>query len=132
MQHRHCFALPFRAAILLALVTQPCLPVWGEALGDQNQRVQIKWSVPEPQLSAVENKLAFVGERHREQERGPAVFMVLVGLASLPSLADAIVSVYDKVKGCGVVIDACGQKLEINQTCTISGAVKVVFCPDKV
>lgn len=103
------------------------------ALADESQ-VQIKWTIPAPQLTDVQERLALPAQpvASKDGTRGPPLFYLLAGAATLPSVVDAIISVYREVIYGGVVIDACNDRMEIHNDRSIPGKVMVVRCADKV
>ena len=90
--------------------------------------------MPTPQLAAVEQRLDFTGEQipGRTTDRSSPLFVVLAGLVSLPSLAEAVASVYREVVYGGVVINACGNNLQIHNDHRLPGEVLVVRCGQDV
>jgi hypothetical protein len=120
-------------AIALAGATGPA--PHAEPPAQQDQRVQIDWRMPTPQHAAVSERLDFSGKTTFEQDpnhRGTPLFVVLAGLAYLPSVVEAVVSVYRQVVYGGVIINVCGEKLEIHNDRAIPGEVIVVRCGPKV
>jgi hypothetical protein len=99
-------------------------------------RLPIEWRVPEAQLHKVKRHLDFHGDTTPgpidDRSRGLPLFYILVGLASLPSIVDAIVATYRDMFLSGIIIDACGEKLEIRNDPTLPVAVVVVRCRQNV
>ena len=103
------------------------------ALADEPQ-VQVEWTVPAPQLADVQERLALPAQPvpSKDDTRGPPLFYLLAGAAALPSVVDAIISLYREVIYGGVVIDACNDRLEIHNDRSIPGKVMVVRCAEKL
>jgi hypothetical protein len=116
--------------LMMALAGAHGLTPRAETAENQDRRVQIEWRVPTPQLAAVEERLDFTGDRipERTPDRSPPLFIILAGLVSLPSLAEAIALVYRELIYGGVIIDACGEKLEIHNDHALPGEVVLVRC----
>jgi hypothetical protein len=116
----------------IALVVATGSAPHAETPGQQDQRVQIDWRMPTPLHAAVSERLDFSGNTTFEQDpnhRGTPLFVVLAGLAYLPSVVEAVVSVYRQVVYGGLIINVCGEKLEIHNDRAIPGGeVIVVRC----
>jgi hypothetical protein len=103
------------------------------ALADEPQ-VQVEWTIPAPQMADVQAHLALPAQpiASKDGTRGPPLFYLLAGAAALPSVVDAIISVYRDVIYGGVVIDACNDQIEIHNDRSIPGKVMVVRCAEKL
>ena len=108
-------------------------PAGQGALADEAQ-VQVEWTVPAPQLADMQERLALPVQPipSKDGTRGPPLFYLLAGAAALPSVVDAIISLYREVFYGGVVIDACNDRMEIHNDRSIPGKVMVVHCAEKV
>jgi hypothetical protein len=108
-------------------------PAGQGALADESQ-VQVEWTVPTPQLADVQERLALPAQPvpSKDGTRGPPLFYLLAGAAALPSVVDAIISVYREVVYGGVVIDACNNRMEIHNDRSIPGKIMVVRCAEKL
>jgi hypothetical protein len=123
---------------LLATVAFACgaamITLTGQgALADESQ-VQVEWTIPAPQLADVQERLALPAQplASNDGTRGPPLFYLLAGAATLPSVVDAIIVVYREVVYGGVVIDACNDRIEIHNDRSIPGKVMVVRCAEKL
>ena len=79
------------------------------------EEVSFRWRVPTAHYQTVENTLIFDGniEEERDTKGLPLVF-VFVGVALLPSLVDAILTVRRKLVQPGLTIDARGTPIRID------------------
>jgi hypothetical protein len=106
----------------------------GQSVRADEPQVQIEWRVPTPQLTDVQKRLVLPAQPapSEDNSRGPPLFYLLAGGAALPSVVDAIISLYREVVYGGVVIDACTNRLEIHNDHSIPGKVMVVRCAEKL
>jgi hypothetical protein len=94
--------------------------------------------VPEDLLPEVYGTLDFKGEikglaqAAPDGDRGVPVLIALIGVASIPHIADAIIRVYRDMFAGGIVVDACNDALSIRHDSDLPGTVTVIRCPDNV
>jgi hypothetical protein len=128
-----CVTLLLLISPIFALAAGPGLNA--QAAGEEDRQSKIEWRMPTPQLATVNEHLQFSGKQTFEQDPnhlGTPLFVVLAGLAYLPSIVESVVSVYRQVVYGGVIIDVCGDKLEIRNDRAIPGEVIVVRCGPSV
>jgi hypothetical protein len=78
------------------------------------EEVSFRWRVPIAHFQTVEDSLTFQGSIEEERDtKGPLVF-ILIGVALLPSLADAVLTLRRKLVQPGLRIDTRGTEIQIN------------------
>ncbi|MFK7880157.1 hypothetical protein [Roseobacter sp.] len=85
------------------------------ALAQEKENISVLWEMTETDAERVASKLDFEGEIQPvegEAVRG-APLVVLVGVAVLPSLVDAVITFYRDLTQGGVIIDASGEQIAI-------------------
>src|SRR5512132_3741381 len=98
------------------------------AQAESGQKVSFRWRVPTAHYQTVENGLIFDGniEEERDTKGLPLVF-VFVGVALLPSLVDAVLTLRRKLVQPGLRIDARGTVIKIDIDSTLPrGTILVV------
>jgi hypothetical protein len=60
------------------------------------------------------------------------VLIALIGVASIPHIADAIIRVYRDMFAGGIVVDACNDALSIRHDSNLPGTVTVIRCAENV
>jgi hypothetical protein len=107
-------------------------------LAQDGKQVNLRWEVPEDLLPEVYGALDFTGDKKRlaqaapDEDRGVPVLIALIGVASIPHIADAIIRVYRDMFVGGVVVDACNNTLSIRHDSNLPGTVTVVRCAENI
>jgi hypothetical protein len=102
------------AATVLGLAVL-CGPVPIYAQSESGQEVSLRWRVPSIYYETVKNSLVFSGKIEEERDtKGLPLVVVFVGVALLPSLADAILTLRRKLVQPGLKIDARGTNIKID------------------
>ena len=108
-------------------------------LGCRNSRaaaeseLQVEWRVAEEQVKPVTEAMAVTkGETY--EQRNPLLIgvVVLVGVALVPKVAQAIVDVYYRYKSGGVIIDARSQPVVISTSPRVAPGYALIISSDGV
>lgn len=77
--------------------------------------VSFRWRVPDSHFQTVKDSLAFEGTVEQERDtKGLPLIAIIIGVAMLPSLADALLNLRRKLEQPGLKIDARNQEIKID------------------
>jgi hypothetical protein len=81
----------------------------------ENEPIRFRWRVPTGHYETVKDSLVFDGEIEEERNtKGLPLVFVFVGVALLPSLVDAILTLHRKLVQPGLKIDTRGTEIKID------------------
>ncbi len=82
---------------------------------ETGERVSFRWRVPSAHYETVQSALRFDGTVENERDsKGLPLVMIFVGVALLPSLVDAILTLRRKLVQPGLKIDTRGPEIKID------------------
>lgn len=89
----------------------------------RGEEVSFRWRVPTAHYETVKDSLVFDGEIEEERDtKGLLLVLVFIGVAQLPSLVDAILTLRRNLVQPGLVIDARGAEIKIDADPTLPRA----------
>lgn len=104
--------------LAVAWATLRLLPTAG-AQTAENEPIRFRWRVPTAHYQTVENTLVFDGRVEEERDTKGVLVVVFVGVAMLPSLVDAVLTLRRKLVQPGLKIDARGTEIKIEVDATL-------------
>lgn len=75
--------------------------------------VKFRWRVPVVHKRTVEESLRYEGTVEEEQDKKGVFVFVFVGVVLLPYLAKSVLELTRQVEHGGVIVDACGEEVDI-------------------
>ena len=132
-----------RRSILQVLLVAGSLPATSsflprEACAGQGEApaVHVRWRVPQAHVDSVREQLRFRGDLAGDQtsvdSRGIPFFYILAGAVLVPYLADALIAVYRDVRYGGLLVQARGGEIVIENDLRLPGGTLLVKSADGI
>src|SRR4051794_23055376 len=104
-----------RGAIMLAVLSLSARREGAQGQGTAKEKVKFRLRVPAAHYEAVHDILQFEGKIEPERDtKGLPLSFIFVGLSLLPSLADAILTLRQRLVQPGIKIDTRGDEIRID------------------